>query len=108
MSDGPSSDAPRRIYHRQSLLGALRRDAEWIDFAPQHIALNQKSDEPVVDLLAGIDLVVLGGSNIGRLFCDGGTVLGRGPAGIHIYGVDGPSILNETGNAVGGIEPARE
>src|SRR5919112_907836 len=108
MSHGPSSDGPRRIHYRQSLLGALRRDAEWIHLAPQHVALNQKSDEPVIDLLAGVDLVVLRGANIGAFFGEGRPVRGRGPAGIHVYRVDSPSILDEAGNAVGGIESPRE
>ena len=55
---GPGAERARRLDDRQRLLGPLRRDAQRIDLAPEHVALDQEADEPVVDLLARVDLMV--------------------------------------------------
>ena len=48
----------RRLDDRQRLLGPLGGDAQRVDLAAEHVALDQEADEAVVDLLPGVDLVV--------------------------------------------------
>ena len=98
----------RRLDHRQRLLGPLGRHAQGVDLAPEHVALDQEPDEPVVDLLAGVDLMVRRGADGLRLAADGGALLGGGAAGVDVDGVDRPPVLGEAGDAEGGIQPAGE
>ena len=79
-----------------------------VDLAPENVALNQEPDEPVVDLLAGVDLMVRRGADGLRLAADGGALLGGGAAGVDVDGVDRPPVLGEAGDAKGGIQPAGE
>ena len=102
------TDQPGDLDHGDGLLGAFSRDAEGIDLAPEHVALDEVPDEPVEDGGAGIDLVMLHRPDGGGLAAHGGEVGRAGAAGIHVDGVDGVSLLAESGHAVGGVEPAGE
>ena len=106
--DRLGADRAGRLDHRQRLLGPLGGHAQRVDLAPEHVALDQEADEPVVDLVAGVDLVVRDGADGLRLAADGGALLGRRAAGIDVDGVHRPAVLGEAGDAEGGIEAAGE
>ncbi len=102
------SDLSSYLHHRQRLLGSLGRDAEWIDLAAEDVSLDEKAHEALEDLLAGVYLMVLDGADSLRLLPDRTPLLGGGPAGIDVDRVDGPPVIGEAGDAVGGIQPAGE
>ena len=102
------ADGPRRLDHRERLLGPLGRHAQRVDLAAEHVALDEEPDEPVVDPVAGVHLVVRHGADGLRLAADGGALLGGGAAGVDVDGVDRPAVIGEAGDAEGGIEPAGE
>ena len=66
----------RRLDDRERLLGPLGRDAQRIDLAPEHVALDQEADEAVEDLVARVDLMVRDRADGVRLAPDGGALLG--------------------------------
>jgi hypothetical protein len=96
------------LQHADGLLRAFRRHREGIDLTAQHVALHQIADEALVDRLAGVDLVVLGGAHGQRLAPDGGALVGAGAAGVDVDGGHRPALLAEAGDAVAGVEAARE
>ena len=108
MGHGLGPDAARHLDHRHRLLGALRGDAQRVDLAAEHVALDQEADEAVEDPLPRVDLVVRHGADGVSLAPDGGALGGGGAAGVDVDGVDRPAVLGEAGHAVGGVEPAGE
>ena len=102
------ADRPGHFDDRDRLLGALRRDRQGVDLAPEHVALDEPADEAGEDLGPRVHLVVLRGADRGGLAADGGALPVRGAAGVHMDGVDGPALLGEPGDTVGGVEPAGE
>ena len=101
-------DAAGHLDHRQRLLGPLRRDAQRVDLAAEHVALDQEADEPLVHPVAGVDLVVRDGADGLGLPPDRGAIGRGGAAGVHVDRVHRPAVVGETGDAVRGVEAAGE
>ena len=109
MRHRPGADRAGRLDHRERLLGPLGGDAQRIDLAPEHVALDQEADEAVVDLLAGVDLVVLGRRRPRSAWRRMAARSSRmAPPVFDVDGVHRPAVLGEAGHAVGGIEAAGE
>ena len=108
VGDGRRPDRPGHLDHRERLLGALRRDAQRIDLAPEHVPLDEEPNEAPVDPVAGIHLVVGDRADGLGLPADGGTVGGAGAAGVHVDGLHPPAVFRETGDAVRSVEAAGE
>ncbi len=106
MRDGGRADRTGRLDDRERLLRPLGGHRERIHPATQHIALDQDPDESIEDCLPRIDGVVLDRSDRARLPGDGLALRGRRATGVHIDGVDGPPLLGEVRDTVGGVETA--
>jgi hypothetical protein len=87
-------------------LSALRRHAQWIDFAAEHVALDEEADEAVVHLVACSYLMVLDRADLLRLPPNDPAVFSGRATGVYIDGMNRPPRLGEAGDAVGGIEAA--
>ena len=96
------------VDHRNGLLGPLGGHAQRVDFAPEHVPLDQIADEPFEDGLAGIDFVVLDRADGHGLAADLGEFFGAGAAGVDVDGVDDESLFREPGHAIAGVEAARK
>ena len=108
MGHGAGAEPPRRLHYRQRLLGPLGGHAQRIDLAAQHVALDEEADEPVVHLLARVDLMVGDRADRVGLAPDGRPLLGRRAAGVDVDGVHRPALSGEVGDAEGGVQPAGE
>ena len=108
VGDGRGPDVFGRLHQRQGLLGALRCDTQRIDLAPQHVSLNQEAHEPVVNLLARIDLMMLDRPDRFRLLPDRIAACPRGATSVHVDRVHRPPRLGQAGHTVGGVQPTGE
>ena len=106
MGDSSSADSLGRLDQRKSLLSPLRGHAERVNFAPQHVALNQEANKAAVHLLASINFMMADRADRLCLFGDSSALGGRSAAGVDIHRVHCPAGFRESRNAVGGIEPA--
>jgi hypothetical protein len=102
------ADLPGCLHQRESLLGSLGGDAQRVNFPPKDVALNQEAHEPVVNLRARIDLVMLDGTDGLCLLPNCFALLSRGATGVYVDGVHRPAPFGQAGHTVGRIEPARK
>ena len=104
----PAPVDPCDLHRGDRLLGALGRHRQRIDFAPQHVALDEIAHEAVEDLRPRVHFVMLDGTDGERLRPDRRALGGGGAARIHEDGMHRPPRVSEAGDAVGGVESARK
>ncbi len=108
MRHGRGTHRARRLDDRDGLLRPLGGDAQRVDLAPQHVALDEVAHEAIEHRSARIDFMVPQCADRLRLPANRGAVIGRGAAGVDENRLHRPAVVGEARDAVRGIEAAGE